>query len=136
MSSLQKIRDKRAELALQRAALERQDAELAIAEKVLAEMEGVKASPSPQQPFEFDAPPQPSVHPSRRELVMEALGGEKVWMTSAEINKEVFRRHRFLIKTSSLYPMLTVLKNEGVIVRDGDRMALKSRVGGGSEVTT
>lgn len=118
------IRAKRAELARQRAALEKQDAELAIAERVLAEMEGVKAS-SPQQTFEIvlSAPSG-----SRRERVLEALGGDKIWMTSAEINNAIAKRHGVLIKGTSLYPMLTNLKKEGVIIRQGDRMALKGRL--------
>lgn len=136
MSSLQKIRDERAELARQRAALERRDAELAVAEKVLAEFEGIPATElaaiSGTERFSMKMPvPTTS---TRRELVIEALSGEKVWMTSGEINKAIYKRHRFMIKTSSLYPMLTVLKNETVIVRDGDKMALKSRVKGGFEV--
>lgn len=138
MSDLQKIREARADLARQRAALERRDAELAVAEKVLAEFGDVTVSTPPQSVQQtqqrtldiiLSSPPA-----SRRERVLQALSGEKVWMTSAEINRAIAKRHGMLIKGTSLYPMLTVLKNEGVIVRDGDKMALKSRVEGGSEV--
>lgn len=127
MSDLQKIRDKRAAIAQQRAALERQDAELAIAEKVLREF----ANADHASAFGGDVGlPVLARAPSgsRRERVLEALSGETVWMTSKEINFAIAQKYGVYIKGASLFPMLTALKNEGVIVRDGSKMALKSRV--------
>lgn len=65
---------------------------------------------------------------SRRELVMEAMTDGPMWQTSKDINFAIARKHGFHIKGSSFFPMLTALKNEGVIIRDGDKMALKSRL--------
>lgn len=130
MTPLDQIRRQRADLARQRAALDKRDAELAIAEKVLAELEGAVASPAPStMELLLSAPTA-----SRRERVVEALSGERVWMTSREINNAIAKRHGMLIKSTSLLPMLTNLKNEGVVVRDGDKIALKERVEGGSAV--
>lgn len=140
MTGLQKIRDKRADLARQRAALERQDAELAIAEKVMAEIEGDETPAQPALPA-GSAPTALSklVATSRRTRILEALSGEKVFMTSAEINEAIAKRYGAPIKGSSLYPMLSLLKQEKVIVRagkNGELIAIKRRAEGGSEVTT
>lgn len=119
----------RADLARQRAALDKQDADLAVAERVLAKLEG--SEPPPQQPFEF-SPPGAAL--SRRDRVVEALSGQKLWMTSAEINQAIANRHGALIKTTSFYPMISLLTKEGVLVRDEDKLALKRRIGEGSQV--
>lgn len=122
----------RADLARQRAALDKQDAELAIAEKVLSEIEGSDAPPAPAQNAMLNMMAAHGL--SRRDRVVEALSGKLLWMTSAEINDAIAKRQGARIKNTSFYPMLTVLKNEGVVVRDGDKMALKSRIGEGSQV--
>ncbi|GLK49281.1 hypothetical protein GCM10017620_22540 [Brevundimonas intermedia] len=141
MNPLQQIRDKRAHLARQRAAIDLQDAELEVAEKVLVRLEAERPegktfelqpvqpgkNDEPRDTFAFDVPP---IRLSRRELVLEALKGEKIWMTSAEINEEIAKRHGAQIKPTSFYPMLSNLKNEAVIKREGDRMALASRIEG------
>lgn len=134
MTGLQKIRAKRAELAQQRAALDGLDAELAIAERVLAKLEGDE---TPAATTPSAAPPPPPAGASRRERILEALSGEKVWMTSGEINHAIWKRHGAMIKGSSLYPMLSVLKQEGVIVRagkNGENIAIRRRAEGGSAV--
>lgn len=131
MSSLDLIREKRAEIARQRAALEKQDAELAVAERVLAEFEGIVVPPTPQIGFEFGSPPPAT---SRRERVVEALSGSKLWMTSAEINQAIAERYGALIKATSFYPMISLLTKERVLVRKKDKLALQSRIGEGSQV--
>lgn len=137
MTGLQKIRDMRADLARQRAALEKQDAELAIAEKVMTQIEGSDTPTLPGLvPFPAPPAPPPTAGGSRRERVLEALSGEKVWMTSAEVNQEIARRYGALMKGTSLYPLLSLLKKERVIVRAGDKIAIKRRAEGGSAVTT
>jgi hypothetical protein len=40
----------------------------------------------------------------------------------------------FLIKGTSFHPMISLMTKEGMIVRDKDRLALKSRIGEGSQV--
>lgn len=134
MTDLQKIRDRRADLAQQRAALEKLDADLATAERVLVEMSGSEASPAlnPVVPVK-----PPSGYGSRRERILEALSGEKVFMTSGEVNRAIAKRYGVMIKGTSLYPMLTQLKKEGVIVRagqKGDLIAIKRRAEGASTV--
>lgn len=131
MNSLQRIREERAEIVRQRAAIEKRDAELAIAEKVLAELERTAPTAGPETTYELSLTPQAA---SRRERVIEALSGQKLWMTSAEINQAIARRHGALIKTTSFYPMISLLTKDGVLVRKDDKLALKSRLGEGSQV--
>lgn len=127
MSDLDQIRADRANIARQRAELEKLDADLAVAERVLLGYRASGAqSPAPIQAAFKLASPVPSA--TRRDRVIQALSDEKLWMTSSEINLAIEKRHGALMKTNSLYPMLTNLKKEGVIVRDRDRMALKSRI--------
>ncbi|MBA4330583.1 MAG: hypothetical protein B7Y85_06185 [Brevundimonas sp. 32-68-21] len=129
--SITRIRAEREEIARQRAALDKRDADLAVAEKVLVELEGVDASSAPEAPYELNLSPQAT---TRREKIIEALKGPKLWMTSGEINKAIYKRHGVMIKTTSLYPMLTLMTKEGVLMRSKDKLALESRIGEGSQV--
>ena len=131
INSLQRIREERADLVRQRTAIEKRDAELAIAERVLAELERTPLPSGPEKPYELSLMPQAA---SRRERVLEALSGQKLWMTSAEINQAIARRHGAMIKATSFYPMISLLTKEGVLVRDEDKLALKGRIGEGSQV--
>ena len=131
MSNLVTIRSERAKIALQVAALQKRDSDLAIAEKVLAEFEGAATPPVAMA----DAPAMRRAG-TRRDRIIEALENGDLWKTSGQINQAIAKASGFFIKNSSLYPMLTTLKNEDVIVRDGDKMALKSRLEGGAYVMT
>lgn len=124
MSNLDTIRERRAAIAAQRTSLDREDAELAVAERVLARMAGEE--PAPVNAMTSLVRPRDAL--SRRDKVLDVLSGEAVWMNSREINAAIFKKHGAFIKGSSFFPMLTTLKNEGVILREGDKMALKSRV--------
>jgi hypothetical protein len=68
--SITRIRAEREEIARQRAALDKRDADLAVAEKVLVELEGVDASSAPEAPYELNLSPQAT---TRREKIIEAL---------------------------------------------------------------
>jgi len=95
-------------------------------------MESNDTAPIPAVP-----PMPPTGYGTRRERILEALSGEKVFMTSGEVNAAIAKRYGALIKGTSLYPMLTQLKKEGVIVRagkKGDLIAIKRRAEGGSVV--
>lgn len=126
MSPIDQIRAERAKIAQQRAALEKRDAELAVAERVLAEFDGVTIVPVPPEAVQVQ--PYSGREPSRRDKVLDVLAEGALWATSAEINRAVARKFGFLIKPSSFHPLLTDLKNEGVILRDGNKLALKSRI--------
>ena len=126
MTDLTAIRERRAAIADQRASLDREDAELVVAERVLARMAGEEPAPVNA----FVATRRKAMSMSRRELVMEAMTDGPMWQTSKDINFAIARKHGFHIKSTSFFPMLTALKNEGVILRDGDKMALKSRLDG------
>ena len=128
---MERIRAERADLASQRAVLEQRDAELAVAERVLAELEGNDKSKASDRPQELSLSPAPN---TRREKVIFALSGEKIWMTSAEINQAIGRRHGAEIKSTSFYPMVSLLTKERVIIRRGDKLALRSRLGEGQAV--
>ena len=111
--------------------MEKRDAELAVAERVLAEMEGADVPSAPEKVYELSPSP---VATSRREKVIEALSGTKLWMTSGEINQAIAKRHGAPIKNTSFYPMISVLTKDGVIIRKDDKLAVKGRIGEGSQV--
>ncbi len=81
--------------------------------------------------YELSLSPAPN---TRREKVIHALMGEKIWMTSGEINKAIAKRHGTLIKSTSFYPMISLLTKERVIIRRDDKLALRSRLGEGQAV--
>lgn len=133
MSTLQQIRERRTEIAKARQSLDAEDAELATAERVLIRMgngsqhASLFDAPSPV----FDMPVLTSRKITNRDLVVEALSrSPHAWLESSEINGELSKMGRPIIKSATLYPLLTLLKNEGTIVRDGAKLALKARVNG------
>ena len=121
MSDLARIHARKAEIAEERDRLDRELRDLAIAERVLLNLSGaVEQAPA-------DAAPPSDL--TRRDKILAVLNGSaEPWLTSTDINKAIARRFGGLIKSSSLLPMLTNLKDEGVIIRKDGKLALKERV--------
>lgn len=131
--NLSTVRARRAQINKLRKALDTEDHELEIAEAVLTRLaahHNVDIVPSiPQSNGTTTAIQQPV---TQRDLVIATLRTlSDPWIdSSANLLTEINSVHGASIKPSSLLPLLTALKNEGVIRRDGaNRIALAERVG-------
>jgi hypothetical protein len=128
--NLATVRNRRAQIAAQRKVLDEEDKELEIAERALTRLAAttqvsnghfVLASGDPvqQQPV------------TQRDLVIATLRTHpEVWIeSSGHLRAEIERNHKVQIRRTSLLPLLTTLKDEGVIRRDAhNRIALAERV--------
>jgi hypothetical protein len=144
--NLATVRARRAQLAKWRDQIADEDHELEIAERALTRLavsttsapvggtvtlSGITISTAPTPviwPPTESTPPEPT---TQRELVLSTLRHRKeVWVpSSADLQNEIAALHKITIKPNSLLPLLTTLKNEGVIRRDAqNRIALAERV--------
>jgi hypothetical protein len=138
--NLTTVRQRRTALAQMREQIDAEDKELEITERVLTRLAaGTTAAPPSMQIVGLNgdsgnlltgpAAPQPV---TQRDLVIATLRTfPDAWIdSSANLLTEITNAHGVAIKPSSLLPLLTTLKNEGVIRRDGaNRIALAERVG-------
>lgn len=124
MSDLIQVRARRANIAQLRAALDKEDAELATVERVLLRLSGeAPAATSQREPLGV------RIVRGNKALVTRVL--EDVphpWMTADEIKNEIERTTGNVIGKTTLFPLLTAMKNEGLIVRDNRRVALPRRL--------
>jgi hypothetical protein len=134
------IRARRNEIAAAIADLEDEDKDLGTAELVLARLAGGVSAPKPPGASSLktaSAPPsanEAKVRPSsQRGMVMEVLrdSGE-AWLASGDLIAEVQKLWGAQVPEMSLRPLLSTMKRERVIVRDGHRIALRERVESGS----
>ena len=110
--------------------------ELAVAERVAERLEpGIRPSTSP--PGDVDMIPEMKTATLKRqmsqpELILATLraSADPWFESSAALHDEVLRIHGVDIKNNSLHPLLSGLKNEGLILRDGQRITLAERVQG------
>lgn len=134
------IRARRAEIAEAIEALKDEDRDLGTAELVLARLAG-GAEPlraahqsSAKSAAKSVAPTarvaEAKVRPSsQRGMVMEVLRhNSEPWLRSGELIAEVQRLWGAQVPEMSLRPLLSAMKRERVIVRDGHLIALRERV--------
>jgi hypothetical protein len=133
ISPLNAIAAKREEIRTEIDRLKAEDADLVRAEEVLSRLNPGQA---PAASARLKAPRQEPVRASlahrppksHRELVIAALGhAPKPWLRSNDIIEIANQRWGAVIADKSLRPLLTVMKREGVIVRDGRWVALRER---------
>lgn len=124
------VRARRLEIARAIAELQDEDKDLETAEQVLVRLSGAgPAAAAPSKPS-ARAPRGPSGRLSQRALVLEVLGSsEEVWLKSGAIAQAASRLSGAPVPELSLRPLLSALKRESVIVRDGHKVALRARVG-------
>lgn len=124
-NALATIRARREEIACAIAALHSEDDELAITEAVLMRFNGgVQAATKPLA----RRGPRPR---TQREFVLEALASsETPWLRSSEIARLVKRRWGVIVPEPSLRPLLSVMKQQKIIVRNGRLVALRERAFG------
>lgn len=121
------VRAQREEIARKMAALQAEDAELAIAERVIARL-------APTETYS-DRQEVRSGQPVRHiDLVVQTLATmPQRWARDwSHLQGSIRSLFNVEIPKSSLQPYLSNLKNDGIVVRDGPRIALKSRVAKGA----
>ncbi|MBL8544348.1 MAG: hypothetical protein JNJ63_11135 [Hyphomonadaceae bacterium] len=135
------IRARRAEIALQLESLRAEDGELAAAEAVLSRLAGAERSVSSGSSRRRAPPPSqaPSQTPaqarrtrplprSQREFVLEALRTcTPPWRRTNDVLDDIFARWGVRIAAKSVRPLISGLKREGVIERQGRLIALAER---------
>jgi len=130
---LDNVRARRAEISRAKEALEKEDQELAIAEKVAEKLDPSLVSsvtrvadPDLVVPNKLLATAAPKRH---SDLVLSTLkASANTWFESSEeLREEVRRIYGIEIIRGSFLPLLTSLKNEGLIVRDGRKVALAEK---------
>ena len=128
--SLSDDRARRAKIAEQISALQAEDKGLAYAQDVLeslAEGDGgfhihVKPRPRPLVVV-YPTPPRGQAH-----KVLEVMrDSPKVWWKSADLAEAYKERFGAEIVQASLHPLLSKLKNDGIIVRVGRNVALPEK---------
>jgi hypothetical protein len=133
MATLTAIRERRAQIAQQVARLQTEDEELAVVEQVLKRFaergEADGGAPTPLQ-SRSSALRQRMLSPrSQREYVLDALANaDAVWLRSDQIVAFARKRWGVAISERSLRPLLSVMKRDGQIVRQGRVLALPERV--------
>lgn len=128
------VRARRLEIARAIAELQDEDKDLETAEQVLARLSGAgpggASSGKAKSARAAGAPKPASGRPSQRALVLEVLrSSEEVWLKSGAIAQAASRLSGAPVPELSLRPLLSALKRESVIVRDGHKVALRARVG-------
>ena len=120
------IRARRAEISQQRKVLGIEDDELAIAERVAERLIGASETGATIANASMAAAPPKT----QTELVISTLRASvDPWFeSSGALHDEIQRIHGIDIRSGSLLPVLTSLKKERTIVRDGPKIALTSRV--------
>ena len=141
MSDLSTIQARRAELAAHRQAIEAEEQELAIAERVLVRLarnaisrSAITASGSAvldDLTLEANATVSSNSLPktfSTKDLIRSLLSSSAVvWLTSQEVRDGVVLAKGRDVPKSTIGPTLTAMKEAGIIVRDGNKVALKER---------
>lgn len=118
------IRARRAEIARAISLLQTEDRELATAEAVLQRFSSA-ASPGAT----VGVPPDRRSRPrNQREFVLDVLASsEPVWLRSSEIVRLAKLRWGVDLPEPSLRPLLSVMKQQRLIVRKGRLVALSER---------
>ncbi len=125
MANIAAIRARRAEIARQLAKLQAEDDELALVEQVLRRFSGEQES-APHASGVRQLLMRPR---SQREFVLDALSAsDAVWLRSDQIVSLARKRWGVAISERSLRPLLSVMKREGHIVRQGRMLALPERL--------
>jgi len=124
--NLTTVRDRRALLAKARQQIDAEDKEMEVAERALTRLAAGTGTASGSGSANGAATPV-----TQRDLVISTLKHRAdPWVTSsADLADEIEFTHGTLIKPTSLLPLLTTLKNEGIIRRDAqNRIVLAERV--------
>jgi hypothetical protein len=135
MSDLSRIIARIAEIKTIQAGLSTELEELAITQRVLTRL-GAAANAAPR----MAQSPSPQRKPragTTRDLFLEVLAqNADPWMTAGEVRSKALASRGTEIPMGTVSPTLTDLKNARLIVREGMKVALASRVLNNSEAST
>jgi hypothetical protein len=121
------INKRRHELAQEDRALTAEDQELVVAERVLERLGGT-VPPRPSQP-EWALTRPPPENATLEQLLGYLLEGKiDPWATSNQLQEALTLLKKREVPMSSVSPTLTSMKDKGIIVRDGLKVALKTRI--------
>lgn len=127
--NLSTVRQRRSAIAKQIKALQTEDGELEIAERVLTRLAPTTRSRDTNGGgLDFGNPDPPPV--TQKDLVIATLRARaEPWIESSRaLQAEIQETHGVHIRDSSLLPLLTTLKDDKIIKRDSDnRIALAER---------
>lgn len=123
--ALVSIRARRAEIALAISLLQSEDDELATTEAVLQRFNGAGPTKSMTASRRAQRPR------SQREYVLDVLASsDSPWLRSRDIARLAKGRWGVVIPEPSLRPLLSVMKQQKIIVRNGRLVALRERAFG------
>lgn len=132
MSDLSRIVTRIAEIETAQASLAAEFEELTIARRVLVRLGGNAPPSAPMA----NQPRLPRAG-TTRDLFLEVLRtSDSPWMTANEVRAKASELKGAEIPMGTVSPTLTDLKNAGLIVRDGMKVALASRVRNNNEAST
>lgn len=124
-----KIAARRKSIKDQIAELNQEDAELATASRALARLEAMSDSGSdPAPPVRQDSPLAARPSTTREMIAFYLSRTPELWRTANDIRDNVSDMKGADVPMSSISPTLSDMKNAGVIVRSGMRVALSERV--------
>jgi hypothetical protein len=138
--SLSAIQQRRIEAKHELARLQRETqaiqsvlAELDMAERLVRRFGGDEGNGGPQISSTEQSIPAPAEYQTRRlrlpDLVVEAMRSiDSIWTDAVTIQTEASRIRGDEVPMGSISPTLTVLKDQGVVERDGMKVALKERL--------
>lgn len=119
------IRARRSAIKTEIAALHSEDGELAAAERGLARLIGGRARPAarPARVLGRRGRKPATGDKSQRELILAVLGNAD-WLDLNDIVLAIAREHGVSVAKRTISPLLSALKREGLIVRQGRKVAL------------
>jgi hypothetical protein len=125
-STITNIRARRAEIAQLMEALEQEDDELEMAEKVVARLEA-----NPKTNGSAVTTTKANGALTQRDMIVGILRTrDNPWVESSKtLHTEIHKLYGVKITPGSFLPMLSYLKKKDVIVRAGPKIALAERVG-------
>lgn len=118
--TLKDVQARRADVARQRRILESEDQDLAVAERILLQLANSKVSDVSQSPVRTQGKGQ-------KWAVLDALEQGELFQDQEAVREAASRLHGIEIKITSLQPLISKLKTDGLLVRQGNKLALASR---------
>ncbi len=136
--SLDAIRQRLAQLEKARVELDEEEHDLLIAERVLARLEAMSSfgfKDVTVQGNSIGASTSTRRPPTQTEFIVATMRlSPEPWFESTNVLHETIKAiHGIDMKKSSFQPLMSQLFREGVVTRDGYKVALAERVKGGAE---
>ena len=137
-NSLDIIRQRLAEIGETRAKLDEEEHDLATAERVLVRLEAMSKfefRPVLPRGISDGASTSTKRPPSQTKIIVATLkSSAQPWFESTNVLLEAIKViHGIKMKKSSFQPLMWQLVKNGVVARDGFKVALAERVKGGGE---